>query len=261
MRAARPILKLARLDSSLLVALAVFIPLLSRTKDVGLSLGRAAPLLFISICTFIANDLDDIEKDRVNHPERPLPSGHIKPSFAAVLYFICLTLSLFTIKFYIRTNTAFLYYSLLTLSISYGYVVDSFPGLKSFYVAGMISVPVLIVAAFYPDEEKLYLVAGSVFFFVLGREWCMDFVDRPGDAVSFMHRIGSRPLAIAALSLQAMGLLLLSIQADGPWDFLGLLLIIILLALSGLFWLKLANYKRSIYLMKVQLFVGLCFLI
>jgi geranylgeranylglycerol-phosphate geranylgeranyltransferase len=262
MQIARSILKLTRIDSSLLIALVIFIPSLVRTKDLGSSLGKAIPLLFISICTFIANDLDDIEKDRLNHPERPLPSGHVKPSFAVVLYFACLASALFATRFYVKPNTAFWYYVLLTLSISYGYVVDCFPGLKSLYVATTIAIPVLIVATSYPDERRLYLVAGSAFFFVLGRELCMDLVDRAGDAASFMHQIRPEPLAIAAFSSQAIGLLLLAMQADKQLlDLVDLLLATSLLVLSSLYWFRLTSYKRAIVLMKAQLFIGLYFLI
>ena len=244
----------------MLVALAVFIPLFSRTKDLGLSLSKATPLLFIGMCTFIANDLDDIEKDRINHPERPLPSGSINSAFAAVLYFCCLVAALFTTKFYVQPKIAFLYYLLLMLSISYRYVVDCFPGFKSPYVAGATSIPILIVAASYPDEPKLYLVAISVFFFVLGRELCMDLLDRTGDAVSFIHKIGARHIAIAAVVAQLIGLLLLAVQVDKLLDMVDVLLIAILLVLSGRYWFKLASYGTAITLMKLQLFVGLYFL-
>lgn len=261
MQTARSLLKLTRLDSSLLVTLSIFIPLFVRTKDLSLSLGKAIPLLFIAICTFIANDLDDVEKDRINHPERPLPSGNINSSFAATLYFTCLASALFTTRFYVQPNIAFWYYLLLTLSISYGYVVDCFPGFKSLYVACAISVPALIVVTYYPHEKRLHLVAGSVFFFVLGRELCMDFVDRAGDAVSFMHKIGARPLAMAAFSSQTVGLLLLAVQANKLLDVADVILIASLLVLSSFYWFKLASYRRAIALMKAQLFVGLYFFV
>ncbi len=261
MQVARPILKLMRLDSSLLIALSLFIPLFARTKNLGLSLGKAIPLLFIGICTFIANDMDDVEKDRLNHPERPLPSGLIKPSLAAALYFACLALALFTTRSYVEATTAFWYYAFFTLSISYGYIVECFPSFKSTYVATAVSVPVLIVATSYPGERRLYFVAGSVFLFVLGRELCMDLVDRVGDRASFMHRIRPRPLAIAAFSLQAVGLLLLAIQAEQLLDILYLLLMTSLLVFACLYWFKQARYKKAINLMKAQLFVGLYFLL
>jgi 4-hydroxybenzoate polyprenyltransferase len=257
---ARCLIKLTRLDTSLLVALSVFIPLIVRTKNLGLSLSHASPLLFIGMCTFIANDLDDIERDRINHPERPLPSGHLTTSFAAALYFSCLAAALLTTRYYIDTGIAFLYYLLLVLSISYGYVVDYFPGLKSPYVSCATSIPILIVAFYYPTEGRLYFVAAAVFFFVLGRELCMDLVDRTGDSVSFMHRISKRPLSVVAFCSQAIGLLLLAVQTTEPLGVLDVLLVGLFLVLAGRYWFKVADYSKAITLMKLQLFAGLYFL-
>lgn len=253
-------LKLLRLDSSLIIFLIVFIPLLTRTKDLRLSLGKATPLLFIGFCTFIANGLDDIEKDKINHPERPLPSGRINPSLAAILYFLFLALALLTARHYITTGAAFWYYALLALSTSYGYVVDCFPGIKSLYVAGATTIPVLIVATLFPSEWRLLVIAGSVFFFVLGKELCMDILDRPGDVQSFMHRIDSRRIANSAFFLQALALLLVAIQADGSTDIAGLLAMLVLFLLSVICWTRRADHHRALVLMKAQLLVGLSFL-
>ena len=83
----RAMLRLTRLGTSLIGFVGVFLPLLARTNQVWTSLGRASPLLFTCICTFIANDLDDVERDRVNHPERPLPAGELSRAVAGILYF------------------------------------------------------------------------------------------------------------------------------------------------------------------------------
>lgn len=254
-------LKLVRLDSCLYISLAFLIPIFMRSRDLGMSLGRAIPLFFIGMCTFIANDLDDIEKDKINHPERPLPNGHIKPSIAVAIYFTCLMSALLTTRSYIKDSTAFWYYALLALSISYGYVVECFPGFKSLYVASVISIPALILATTYPKEKGLYLVAVSIFLFVLGKELHMDFLDRAGDAMSFMHKINPGPLAATAFSLQLIGLLLLGIQIDEPSDIVVMVLILSLLVLSILYWLKSASYKKGRALMDAQLFIGLYFLV
>lgn len=262
MRIARALITLTRLDTSLLVALAIFIPVFARTRDLSLSLSRAVPLLFIGMCTFVANNLDDIERDRINHPDRPLPSGHVKPELAAALYFSCLMAALFTARAFAPAEIVFWYYFLLATSISYGYIVECFPGFKALYVAVATSVPVLIVAVSYPKEGRLYLVAGAVFLFVLGRELCMDIADRAGDGESFMHRIGERPVAIAAICIQATGLLLLVLQVDELMDVADVFVIAFLLALSSLYWFNLeGRRRRAIFLMKLQLVVGLYFLI
>lgn len=257
----RAILRLTRLDFSLLGFLAIFLPLVVRTNDFDLSLGRAIPLLFICICTFIANDLDDIERDRVNHPERPLPAKHLTPAAAAILYFTSLGSALFSTKYYVAPGVDFLYYALIILSISYGYMVEYLPGLKAPYVAAACAVPVLIVGASYPDEVGLYAVAGAVFLIFLGREICGDIQDRAGDCASFMHRFNAARLAAAAFSLQALGLLLLALQVRRLGHVVDLLVMASLLVLAGFYWFKFESYDRAMTLMKLQFVVGLYFLI
>lgn len=256
----RAILRLTRPDSCLLAFLAIFIPLLVRSNNLALSLGKAIPLLFICVCTFIANDLDDVERDRVNHPERPLPARQLTPTVAVVLYFTSLASALFSTRHFVEPRIAFWYYALITLSISYGYIVECLPSLKAPYVALASSVPVLIVAALYPNEGRLRIVAGSVFLLTIGRETCMNIKDRAGDVISVMHTFRPRTLAVAAFSLQTMALILLAIQTRKPGDIIDLLAMTILLALSSVYWFKFASYKLAIILMKLQFFVGLYFL-
>jgi 4-hydroxybenzoate polyprenyltransferase len=217
-------------------------------------------MLFICLCTFIANSLDDLEKDRVNHPTRPLPARQLTPTFAAGLYFISLLSALFSIRHYISERLAFWYYGLTAISISYGYVVDFAPGLKAPYVAATVSVIPLMMAAWYPNESKFYFVAGAVFLFTIGKEICMDIGDRPGDPVSFMHRFKPTRLAILAFSLEAIGLLLLTTQIRKTGDVIDLLAMTCVLALSSFYWFKLAKQKQAIVLMKFQFVFGIYFL-
>lgn len=256
----RAILQLTRLGMSLLGFVAIFLPLLVRTNDLRMSLGRAIPLLFICVCTFIANDLDDVERDRVNHPERPLPTGHLTPAVAGIMYFASLFLALFSTKYYVTQGTAFWYYGLTAISISYGYVIICFPSLKAPYVAAVSSMPILIVASWYPGEARLYIMAGSVFLVSLGREICMDITDRAGDAVSFMHRFKPGPLALVAFYLEAAGLLLLMFQVRETKDIVALLGTLVLFAIAAIYWFKFASYHRACFLMKMLLVVGLYFL-
>jgi geranylgeranylglycerol-phosphate geranylgeranyltransferase len=240
---------------------AIFVPLLVRTSDWRISLGRAIPVLFICVCTFIGNDLDDVERDRVNHPERPLPTGDLSAAVAGIMYFTSLSLALFATRHYVTQGIAFWYYGLIAISISYGYVVECFPSLKAPYVAAVSSIPVLIVAAWYPAEGRLYFVAGSVFLVSLGREICMDITDRVGDSISFMHRFEPRKLALVAFFIEAMGLLLLLVQIGKPRDIFVLIGTIALLALAAVYWFKFASYNRADLLMKMQLVLGLYFLL
>lgn len=257
----RAILRLTRLDTSLLACLAIFLPTFARTKNVEFSVAQAIPLLFICMCTFVANDMDDLEKDRINHPGRPLPARHLTLQIAAVLYFVFLAAALFSTRYFVTQGIAFWYYGLMTLSISYGYVVECLPSFKTIYVASASSIPVLIVATTYPSEPRLRIAAGCVFLFTLGREICGDILDRTGDAVTYVHRFKPQSLAAAAFFLQIIGLVLLTIQIRGPGDGTAVAGMTLLLALSGIYWFKFGKGRLATYLMKIQLFVGLCFLL
>ena len=255
------ILQLTRVDSCVLGFLCLFIPIYVRTNDLSVSLGRAFPLLFVCMCAFIANDLDDLERDKINHPERPLPKGHLNPTVAAVLYFICLALVLFLTRHFVDERIAFWYYALVTLSISYFYVVEYLPSIKALYVAVAISVPILIVAVSYPDEQRLYLVAVAGFMFAFGRELCMDIEDRSADVVSVIHRIRPVSLAIFAFVAQTFGWTLLLVQVRRPLDVFAAVFMALVLIMSGIFWFGLKKHMAAIRLMKLQLLIGLYFLI
>lgn len=254
------IIRLTRLDSSLLGVLAIFLPLVVRTNNWRLSLSRAIPLLFACMCTFIANDLNDLEKDRINHPARPLPSAKLPGALAVILYFASLVAALFLTRYYVTEGISFLYYALILLSLSYVYVVDYAPSLKAPYVALIGSIPVLIVAAWYPHEKKLYFLAASFFLLCTGRELCMDITDRAGDNLSFVQTLSATRLAMAAFFLQALALALLAFQTRRAGEMIALGTMIVLLVCCWALWFRCGNYWLAIIVMKLQFFAGLYFL-
>lgn len=257
----RAIFQLTRLETSLLGFFAVLIPFFARSNDVYSSFKKAIPFLFTGVCTFIANDLDDLDRDRINHPNRPLPAGYISPVFAVTLYFIFLVLALISIWCFISPGVDFFYYSAISLAVSYGYISEYLPAVKPPYVAVAATVPIVIVATSYPSESKLYVLAVSIFLLTLGREMCKDIRDRAGDPVSIMHRFTPIQLGVVAFSLQGLGLLLLVILIHRTADLIDFVVMTLLLALSTVFWFKLKRYKLPLILMKIQLFVGLYFLV
>jgi len=224
-------------------------------------MGKATPLLFISMCAFIANDLDDQETDRVNHPNRPLAAGLLNPSIAAVLYFICLGAALFSIRYQVESRIAFWYYALVIACISYSYIVEWVPILKAPYVAAASSVPILIVAASFPAEPRLRAVAMATSLFVLGREVCMDITDRTGDVASLLHNVSPIPLAIAAFLLQTAGVLLLRTYIRTVLDAADIIAIACVLLLSGIAWFNFRRERIAIALMKLPLLLGLYLLV
>lgn len=261
MRLTHATLRLVRPSTSVLPFLAVLIPLFARTGDLKLALVRAVPLLFIAMCTFIINDLDDVEKDRINHPTRPLPRGEVKPEFVVGLYFVCLALALFTTRFCVPASVAFWYYTVLLMSVSYGYIVEYVPIFKPWYVAAASSIPIVILLRYYPGEIALYRVGVALFVFMLGRELCKDVVDRPGDPASLLHRVPADRVARLAFAAEAVGLLLLAPGAMHVLRAVDLLLMTALLALAYRCWFSWNRAARAVGIMKVVIFLGLYFLI
>jgi len=258
----RAVLKIIRPPSSFLAFLSVLLPLLARTSDLDFSMQKALPLLFGSMCTFIINDLDDVEKDRINHPNRPLPSGELKPAFVAVLYYCCLTSALLSVRFGVGTNPiSFLYYLGVVVAISYRYVVEYLPVFKPAYVALVSTGPVIIIVQYFPRETGLYAVAAAVFFFMFGRELCKDLPDRPGDPVSFLHSLEPRRIALISGVCQAAGVALMSLQVETIFGLLIILLMVLLVVLSYVYWLRWGRLITALGLMKGTIFLGLFFLI
>lgn len=255
-------IRLMRPSTSLLAFLSIMLPTYSRTGSLTISLERAVPLLLISLCTFIINDLDDIEKDRINHPDRPLPCGDIEPKLAASLYFTCLAFALLTVKTYINdASNAFLYYLLIIAITNYGYVVEYLTPAKALYVACAASIPIFILANWHQDDLSLPTIALANMLFNLGREMCKDIADRAGDARSFFHRFDADYIAIGSFGLQYAGIVLFYQIADTPADIVALFIIAIFAVYSTYCWFIQKKINWSIAMMKVELFAGIWYLL
>jgi geranylgeranylglycerol-phosphate geranylgeranyltransferase len=106
-------------DTCVIVFLLIFLPTYYFSNNFVFSLTHALPLLTISICGFVINDLRDIEKDRKNHPNRPLPSSAISEIGASVIYFSLLGASLILIKLYVELPYVYLYLLFLIGLVNY----------------------------------------------------------------------------------------------------------------------------------------------
>ncbi len=251
---------LTRLDTCVLVFLSLFLPVYFHSQDLFFSSIQALPVLTICMCGFVINDLSDIEKDRTNHPLRPLPSNAISETSASIVYFLLLAISLITIKLNVDPANVYLYILLLVALINYNFVVAYIPILKTFYVAIVSLIPIFILSSILHSEESILVVAISLFMFLLGREMLMDVEDVKGDAETFVKKIGVQRSENIALSVKLCGSLLLSFLTRGTID----IVIISLLAMADFvfiyMWKKRWKRKVVIQLMKLQLLAGIYFL-
>jgi len=205
--------------------------------------------------------LDDIEKDRINHPERPLPTGAISATFASVLYFGSLGLALLFTSIDINSGTAWVYYFFAILMISYRFITEYLPTAKALYIAIAAVIPMLIITPIYPHRVRLYIFAGATFFHILGREMSMNVLDRRGDPRSFFHRFTERSQGIVSFASMAVGLTLLTILAGNRKDFIVVAVLAILLAVAVFYWFIRSERKRAVLVTKLQMLIALALLV
>jgi len=260
-RAARIVWMLTRFDTCALVFLSVFLPTFYQTHDLHFSLAHSTPVLTICMCGFVLNDLSDIEKDRENHPARPLPSNAIGEVTASVLYFSLLGISLIAIKLYVSGSDVYLYVLLLIALVNYNYVVFYLPLAKNIYVAVMGLIPIFILGSLLDNNQGVGLVAPSLFLFLLGREVLLDVQDAGGDKGTLAKAIGLRSAENIAFALKLIGSLWLFAVTRGKLDFAVASSFVLLDVIFVVMW-KMHRFRRPIiHLMKLQLLVGIYYLV
>ena len=128
----------------------------------------------------IINDIFDLEIDKINRPERPLPSGKISNKEALVLYFIFLLLS-FICSWFINLP-AFLIVVVSTFILYlYSKYIKRIPLVGNIIVAFLTGL-VFIYGGFVVDNPKAAIVPALFAFLInLIREVVKDMEDINGD--------------------------------------------------------------------------------
>jgi 4-hydroxybenzoate polyprenyltransferase len=159
------------------------------THNIHLSLFYSLPLFFILSTGFILNDINDLEKDKINNPMRVLPSNKLSINNAIIIYYIFLAISLSTIKLFIPTKCLFIYLTLLILVINYDYIIICFPYLKNIYVGILILINFLILrnVIFFN-----FLIILSLVINVICKEILMDIRDLKGDGKTLAKLLGNK---------------------------------------------------------------------
>lgn len=150
----------------------------------------AITVLLINSSTNAWNDYIDINIDRVNKPERPLPSGLISPRGALVFSITGSVLSLITAAFI--SQPAFLI-SLGSNILLYLYSWK----LKCTVLLGNASVAAIVALCFIfggvaaGNVQPTLMLAVSGFFTVIGREVLKTMADYKGDRQQNCHTIAT----------------------------------------------------------------------
>jgi geranylgeranylglycerol-phosphate geranylgeranyltransferase len=210
---------------------------------------------------FVINDLHDIDKDKANHPHRPLPSRQITPLAACILYFFLLTLSLVLIKANVEPAHTYIYLLLMVGLINYNYVVSYILWLKDFYVATIGVFPLFILSSLLPEGRGHGPVIMCLFLFLVSREMLMDIEDCEGDGETLVKKIGLGKSAYIAFGLKFLGSLILSQQIDDLWGAIILFTVVTSDLLFLFLWSRPTMRGVILFCMKLQLLLGVYYLI
>jgi len=200
------LLKLIRWQNCLITILVVIVAILLLPDHPAPAVFVLAALAAAMIAAYgnILNDLVDLESDRINHPQRPLPAGKISPSSARFWLFGFLIIGLVMAA---RINhQCFILAALAAVMLFlYSSFIKRIPFLANLWVA-LIAMLTFFYAGYVDPGFRFWefnlVSAGGIFsfWFHLGREIIKDLQDREGDlAVNVKTLANSRPLVVPRL--------------------------------------------------------------
>lgn len=159
----------------------------------------------------IVNDVRDIDGDRVNHPDRPLPRGLLSPS-TAVGFALLLAAATVVCAWAVSTWHIAAAAVPLALLIAYALAFKGVPLTGNMLVAALVAYPVLFGALGSGHIERLLVPAALAFLLNLTREIVKDMQDTDGDRATGVRTSAVLPpllLSSLAITLSVIYLSLL----------------------------------------------------
>lgn len=146
---------------------------------------------FLSSPAMILNDFFDIEVDRVNAPQRPLPSGLIS-SATAVSFSIATTLIGLTASFFLGESALFLYIIFWLIGFMYNWKLKEMGIIGNLLVSSSVAITFILggIVVGKPWNKAVWLLSLMVFLFDLGEEIAADAMDIEGDKKRNVKSIG-----------------------------------------------------------------------
>jgi len=129
---------------------------------------------------FILNDYFDLDKDRLQHPNRVIPRGKISPRLALCFAFIC---GLCSVTAALQLPPSALIIDVITLSSLgfYSFVNRSYGALANAITALNSAFVLLIGMVTGEFSARILLTSIATFFLIFGREIILDLRDADGD--------------------------------------------------------------------------------
>ncbi|MBL7028714.1 MAG: geranylgeranylglycerol-phosphate geranylgeranyltransferase [Candidatus Marinimicrobia bacterium] len=231
-------------------------------------------LLILSVVTInaggnIINDVYDLEIDRINRPERPLPSGAMSVVQARI-YLVFLFAAGMLLSWFISVE-AFIIAGPISIPtlIAYSACFKRQPLIGNLAVSFMLGLAFIYVGAAFDNIQATLVMAALAFGFTLIREIVKDLEDMEGDAQDEARTLPlvwgeNKTLNLVLFLMVAFILLDLLPYALGVYNQAYLWIVILginlpLLVFAFTLWKQpiKKNYSRVQLFLKLDIFVGL----
>ena len=214
----------------------------------------------------VLNDFYDIEIDRINRPDRALPSGRVTPREAVILSTVCFVIGVL-IGWWINIYALVIGVINITLLILYAGKLKQTVLLGNMTVAYLTGSTFLFGGAFFGSEGFLTMIPLFLLSFLLtaAREIVKDIEDMEGDracgAVTFPIRYGEKNGGYLAAFFMILGGILCPLPYLIGYFGYGYLIVISVAALMLIYSLYLLlvkkDYTKTSRLLKISMFVAL----
>ena len=179
---------------------------------------------FLSSPAMILNDYFDIEVDKVNSPNRPLPSGLIQPVSAIGLAVIT-TLIGMAVSAFIGKSAVLLYIVFWLVGFLYNWKLKEMGLLGNLLVSSSVAITFILggIVVQEPWNKTVWILSLMVFIFDLGEEIAADAMDIEGDKKRNIKSIAILIGKKNALRISAVLFVLMIIVSFLPvfWNLLG----------------------------------------
>lgn len=217
------------------------------------------------------NDLYDVDIDRINRPDRPIPSGIVDPRVARTVWWSGAVAGLGLSLPLSAAHLAIALFAVVAVFV-YSYRLKQIPLVGNFLVALVVSLAIIYGGLATGQVGLSWVGAIAAFLLSLAREITKDLEDIDGDRA---NGVKSLPIAFGTRSARTVVLILIAVTiAASPLPFThlsfsGLYLFSVLVAgllLLFAIWLlggtpARSNYKRASFMLKSAMIVGMAGLV
>jgi geranylgeranylglycerol-phosphate geranylgeranyltransferase len=187
-----------------------------RGESLGLMLAAMASAALIGASANAVNDLFDLEIDRINRPDRPLPSGTVSPRAAWAVWFVG---SLLGIGLSMLISMAHVGLAVGSVALLFGYsaYLKRMPLVGNLAVALVLGLAILYGGLVAGPSVAALVGAAFAFLVTLAREIAKDIEDAPGDGAAGARTLplvlGPQRAAWVMVAVVALTLVLLPLAS------------------------------------------------